>query len=748
MRAQADGMRFAILLLPLIVASAAIAAEVPMLLPRPSSMQMGEGAFSLAGQRVSGLDDGSQAAAARFIDLLGRSGGPALSQHPDGRIRFVRDPAIRAAEGYRLAVTPDGAEVRAATDAGLYYGAVTLWQLADGGRLPAIAIEDAPAFGWRGLMIDSARHFQHPDEIRALIARMGEAKLNRLHWHLTDDQGWRLPVAKHPRLTEIGGCRRPAGAAGTGADGQPVRYCGHYSRAEIRDIVAVAAAHHVTIVPEVDVPGHATAAVAALPELASTPNPPAEPSSDWGILPNLFSTEDTTFALLKDVIDELVGLFPGPYIHLGGDEAVKDQWKADPRAQARMKALGLTTENELQGWFMARLGAHVAAHGRRMIGWDEILEGGVPADATVMSWRGIDGAVTAAKAGHDTVLSPAPILYLDHRQSASADEPPGRGEIVSWKRLFGFDPAPAGLTAAERGHILGLQANMWTEHARTPEFRTRQIWPRGLVVAELGWSHPVGDWADFAPRLFARMQHDRALGHGFNETPLAPLAAMSAAGGAIRVTLSQPAEIGKLRYTTDGSAPTPASPEADAPLLLAAPATIRARAFLGAQPTGPEARFEATGAALRSRHVADMELCSNKLPLRLEDDGETNGVRHILWGDIMNNCWLWRQAPAAGARRVVATVGSVPYNFSLGADMAQVKFAVPRTPGGELEIRLGSCEGRLLASLPLTPAAGNAGLSRLEGPIETLPGPAADLCLRFTQKDADPLWMIERLELK
>ncbi|MCG2842104.1 family 20 glycosylhydrolase [Sandaracinobacter sp. RS1-74] len=745
-------MRFAFLLLSFLVAFAVRAAEAeatPKLLPQPSSMQMGEGFFRpSADERVAVVDDGSREAASRFIALVEQSGGPRLSFHSTGRIRFLRDPAVSAPEGYRLTVTPERVEVRASTDAGLYYGGMTLWQLLQGGRIPALVIDDKPEFGWRGLMIDSARHFQPPEEIQALIVRMGQAKLNRLHWHLTDDQGWRLPIAKHPELTSIGGCRRPAGAAGTDAQGQPVRYCGHYSREDIRDIIATAAAHHVTIVPEVDVPGHATAAIAALPKLASTPTPPTEPSAYWGILPNLFNTEDASFALLKDVVDELVALFPGPYIHMGGDEAVKDQWKADPRAQARIKALGLKDETALQGWYMARVGAYVEAHGRRMIGWDEILDGGVPADAIVMSWRGIDGAITAARSGHDTVLSPAPILYLDHRQSASAHEPPGRGEIVTWKRLHGFDPAPAQLTPEQRRHILGLQANMWTEHARTPGYRQRMIWPRALVVAELGWSPPAGDWAEFGPRLLARMQRDKALGHGFNETPLAPLAALSTDGRAFTVELSQPAEIGTLRHTLDGSPVTPDSAPVAGPIRLDRATEVRARAFLGSEPAGPESRFEVNAATLRNRHVADMELCSNKLPLRLEDDGETDGERRILWGDIMQTCWMWRQAPVGGMARVAATVGSVPYNFSLGDDMRNVTFAAPKTPAGELEIRLGDCEGRLLASLPLAPAVATRGLTRLEGAIEALPGPTADLCLRFTQKAADPLWMIERLELK
>lgn len=741
-------MRIGLLALSLTLASAAAAAEAPLLLPRPAEMSVADGFMSVDGARVAVMDEGTREAGARFISLVERSGGPSLSFHSTGRIRFVRDGAVAAPEGYSIRVGPAGAEVRAATDSGLFYGATTLWQMLRDGRIPYAAIDDRPAFGWRGLMIDSARHFQPVEEIEALIERMAMAKLNVLHWHLTDDQGWRLPVEKHPELTRIGGCRRPAGAAGTAADGGPVAYCGGYTPQEIREVVAFAAMRHVTIVPEIDVPGHATAAIAAMPSLASTPHPPRAPSADWGVLPNLFNTEDATFGVLQDVLDATMALFPGAYIHLGGDEAVKDQWKADPRAQARMKALGLKDENALQGWFMARLGTYLARHGRRMIGWDEILEADVPADATIMSWRGVEGAVAAARAGHDAVLSPQPTLYLNHRQSASGDEPPGRGEIVSWERLHGFDPLPDALPPEARRHILGIQGNMWTEHARTRAYRDRMLWPRGLVIADIGWSHRSDSWRAFAPTLLAAMERDAQLGFVSNETPLAPLAEVVRNGAGVAVSLDAPAHIGVLRVERGGRPVTANSPAYAGPIGLSKPGAISARLFLDGKPIGPERRFDIDMRSPFRRTAAEMALCANKLPLRLEDDGATDGVRHILWGDIEKNCWIWRDAPVEQARTIVATVGSVPFNFSLGAEMADVRFARPRTPEGEMEVRRGDCDGPVVAMLPLKPAAGNAGLSTLSGAFSVPGAVRSDLCILFTQHGADPLWMLDRLEIQ
>jgi hexosaminidase len=736
--------------------AAALAApsELP-LLPLPVAVTPQAGSFLFTGARIDTGGAGSIAAARRLADLVARSGGPALRLAKGGTIRFRHDASIVGAEGYRLRVTPTGVTISAATDTGLFYGATTLWQLiaaSHDGRIPALTIDDAPAFTWRGVMLDSARHFQPPAYVKQLIDRMAMEKLNVLHWHLTDDQGWRLQIDAYPKLTSVGAWRQPAGAAGFDPKtGKPVRYGGFYTKAEVREIVAYAAARHIMIVPEIDMPGHATAAVAAYPELGSTAHLLPAPSTDWGVLPNLFNTEDSTFTFFDTVLDEVMALFPSPYIHVGGDEAVKDQWKADPRAQARIKALGLKDETALQGWLTARIGTYLAKHGRRLLGWDEILEGQVPAEATVMSWRGVEGAAIAAKAGHDAVLSPSPILYLDHFQSDSGDEPPGRTDAIDWKQLYAFDPTPVGLTPAERAHILGVQGNLWTEHVRTTDYADRMLWPRAAVIAELGWS-PAGrrDWPGFAARLSAEFARYHALGLGYDMTPLEPLAEFNPTGDnipQIGVTLQQPADMGTIRYTTDGTAPSAAALPYRGTLFLNTGAKLSARAFAGAEPLGEARSWTIAPALLRVRTASEMQLCSKSVALRLEDDGPTDGKRRVLWGDIMHPCWLWSKARLDGITFIAAEVGQVPFNFSLGAALASVVFDKPRTPEGELQVRLDSCTGPMIGSIPLGAAAHNSGVSHIIGPIEPQTG-RHDLCMTFSQNGPDPLWMLDRLTLE
>jgi hexosaminidase len=714
-----------------------------VLLPQPASMTVGEGRFALAGATVSAAP-GTGAAADRFTDLLARSGGPTLGRAANGGIRFVRDRSVAGAEAYRIVVTSSGATVSASGDAGLFYGAETLWQLAAGHEaVPAVTIADQPAFVWRGMMLDSARHFQPVSYVKQLIDRMAVEKLNIFHWHLTDDQGWRIPIDRYPRLTTIGAWRAPAGAEGRDPKtGHPVRYGGFYTKQDIREVVAYAAARHITIVPEIEMPGHATALIAAYPELASTPHPPTAPSSDWGILPNLVSPRDESFLFLEHVLDEVMALFPGRYIHVGGDEAPKGQWKTDPVAQARIKALGLKDEDALQGWFTARIGAYLQQHGRRLLGWDEILEGGVPADATVMSWRGMDGALKAARLGHDTILAPSPILYLDNRQSTSADEPPGRGEIIDWKRLYGLETAPATLTPEERRHILGLQANLFTEHVRTLDYADRMIWPRAAVAAELAWSSAPRDWTGFAPRLVADMGRWTTLGWKADETPLDARATID--GGAM--TLAQPADIGTLRYTTDGSAPTATSPAIAGPIPLAEAKSISAQAFLDGKPLGTVRHFSFGPADRLTRAATDMRFCDHKFPMRLEDDGATD-VRRIHWVDAMQACWIWPQVPMDGVTRLSAEVGSVPYNFALGDDIKDVVFRKPETAEGEMQVRQDGCDGPLIASIPLAPAARNVGDTMIAGALSTQAKGPHDLCISFTQRTPDPLWLLDRLTL-
>lgn len=719
-----------------VLAEAAIAQPAPRLLPTPARMEMRAGGFAMrAGTPVIASDAGGRAAAARLRELM-RTQGVALASAGAGpAIRFVRAPGM-AAEAYRLATGDDGATITATGDAGLFYGAVTLWQLATqgDGRVAAVTIEDRPRFAWRGLMLDSARHFQSPGYIRQLIDWMAVNKLNRLHWHLVDDQGWRLEIRKYPRLTAVSGSRRPAVAPG--APPLPA-VSGFYTQNEVRDLVAYAAARGITIVPEIEMPGHALAAIRAYPQLGmGVPIPPGT-ESDWGVFPWLYNTEDATFRFLEDVLGEVIELFPSPWIHIGGDEATKDQWRGDAATQARIKALGLKGEEALQGWFVARIGKFLTARGRRLIGWDETLDGGVPANATVMSWRGIDGAVKAAKAGHDTVLSPAPTLYLDNRQGTGPGEPPGRGNLITLADVLAFDPVPANLTPAERAHVLGLQANLWTEHVRSEERAAWMTFPRAAAIAETGWAGPGRrDAAGFA-RAWAPQQARMA--------PLGLKAADSAWAVTARldgpaVTLANQAGL-PIRYTLDGGAPGPASALYTGPLTTATGKRLRAASMLDgrAMPGGYDRSI--TDAAMRTRASGELTPCTQAVLLDLEDDYPAEGARARFLIDIFNPCWRWPAPPAA--RSVAITVGQRPFNFQVGRDREKIRFRPPATPAGEVEVRDG-CKGERIAVLTLAAAARNPGLTRLVAPLSA---PVKELCVTYTARSVNPLWAVERIEL-
>jgi hexosaminidase len=731
------------------VAAAAIAVATPApslpLVPMPALVQAQSGQFRVTGSclHADPADRGAGAALTRFQDLLKRSGGPDLKRATDGRggISFVRDAAVRGDEAYRLDVTDKGVTVAASGDAGLFYGAETLWQLAassTGDRIAAVHIEDRPGFSWRGMMLDSARHFQPVDYIEHQLDRMALAKLNVFHWHLTDDQGWRLQIDGYPRLTQVGAWRTEA------VTGK--RYGGFYTKADVRRVVAYAAARHIMVVPEIEMPGHATALVASYPALASIANPPTAPTGDWGVLPYLLKPDDNAFAFMKTVLDEVMALFPAPFVHVGGDEAPKDEWKTSSAIQSQMKALGLADENALQNWFVARIGAYLSAHHRRMIGWDEILQGKVPDDAVVMSWHGIDGAIAAARAGHDAILAPAPVAYLDYRQSDAADETPGRGEIVDWRRLYSLDPRPASLSAQERSHILGLQSNLFTEHAPNTDDAERMTWPRAAVAAELAWSSSADrSWDEFAPRLLAMLDQWDRLGWTYDHVPLAP--EMHIEG--LQINVSQPAQIGTLHFTTDGAQPGPASPTFSSSLPWTGPIKLAARSFLGDRPVGPARHWMIDASRLRTRTADELTMCDNKLPMRLVGSGPEDGARPIHWVDPMAACWRWPAAPVDGAVTVSVEVAHLPFDFALGDALASVAFHKPETVNGELQIREGTCDGPRIATLPLPAATGPYQRDiRLTGRITpTTPGPH-DLCMSFSQHGPDPLWVLDHITLE
>jgi hexosaminidase len=488
--------------------------EVPVI-PAPAEVRSMRGGFTVTAQTAIAANDPRVEWTARyFADLLARTRGltlPVERTSSAPAIAFALDDRIAADEGYELRVTSRGVSVTARDPRGLLYGAVTLWQLLTVDvHLAAMEIRDAPRFAWRvawrGLMLDSARHYQSPEFIERFIDTMALHKLNTLQWHLTDDQAWRLEIKKYPRLAEIGGWRAPAGA------GRSRKIGGIYTQDDVRRLVAYAAQRGITIVPEIEMPGHASAAIVAYPQLASTDDPPRDVPADWGVYRNLYNVDESTFAFLEDVLTEVLAIFPSPYIHVGGDEAVKDQWRSSPRVQARMRELGIADETTLQSYFIRRIETFLSARGRRLIGWDEILEGGIAPNATVTSWRGVEGAVTAARAGHDAVLSPDPILYLNNRQSALQDSP-GRGGVVGLEQVYAFEPLRADLTAEENAHILGVQANLWSEHIRTEERVELMAWPRGAAVAEVGWSpREKRDYRGFLKRLVPQFARYRALG--------------------------------------------------------------------------------------------------------------------------------------------------------------------------------------------------------------------------------------------
>jgi hexosaminidase len=450
-------------------------------------------------------------------------------------------------ESFRLTITADGVEVLGGGPAGVFYGVQALLQLlpADVYRrgtirdepwtIPATTIEDAPAFAWRGVMLDVCRNFRTKAEVLRVIDQLAAHRINRLHFHLTDDQGWRIEIRKYPKLTEIGSWRTESqvGAHVPGPDGSMVPgpgdgrpHGGFYTQDDIREIVAYAADRFVTVVPEVETPGHVRAALAAYPELGVHPDVQLGVWTEWGICDDVLNAEEATIRFFSDVLDEVIALFPSEYIGIGGDECPKVQWQQDARTQERMRELGLADEEQLQAWIIGRMAAHVESHGRRAFGWDEILEGGtLSPSATVLSWRGLTGARTAAKRGHDVISAPDDQVYLDYRQSELATEPIPVSIVLSTEDAFRFDPVPDDLTDEQRAHVIGGQGNMWCEHVDSVRKLDYQLFPRVAALAEALWSADVTgerDFVEFEGRLTEHLARLEAMGIEYRH-PAGPL---------------------------------------------------------------------------------------------------------------------------------------------------------------------------------------------------------------------------------
>ncbi|MFQ5690574.1 MAG: beta-N-acetylhexosaminidase [Gemmatimonadota bacterium] len=473
----------------------------------------------------------------------GRERGAGFGVEPDRRDVGDADP-----EGYVLDVADGSVVLSASRPAGLFYGIQTLRQLLTGPAgsgptsssvpgaaleqssaaarsgdaadrrsawlLPAVHISDSPRFPYRGMHLDVGRHLFPVSFIERYIDLLASYKMNVFHWHLTEDQGWRIQIRRYPRLTSIGSYRRET-VLGKHfdpyvGDGRP--YSGFYTQDEVRRIVAYAKERYVTVIPEIEMPGHSMAALAAYPELACTDGP-FQVGTVWGVYEDIYCPSERTFRFLEGVLAEVMELFPGPYIHIGGDEAPKRRWKESDEAQALMRREGLADEEELQSWFIRRIEQFLIAHGRRLIGWDEILEGGLAPEATVMSWRGMEGGIEAARQGHDVIMTPTSHVYFDYYQGDPEREPLAIGGYTPLGKVYAFEPVPPRLTPDQARHILGAQGNVWTEYMPTSERVEYMVFPRLLALAEVLWSpREARDWAGFQRRLPAQLERLDRLG--------------------------------------------------------------------------------------------------------------------------------------------------------------------------------------------------------------------------------------------
>jgi hexosaminidase len=554
----------------------------PSIVPRPMEMEVLAGGFGLSGSSSVSVEAGNaevRAVGEYLAECLNRGAGVHVTvaesdatTAPKGSILLTTaaSDASLGDEGYELLVSPDALVLRAPTPCGLSRGVQTIRQLlppefeagdgppsGDAWTMPCVRVKDKPRYAWRGSLLDCCRHFMTKDFVKRYIDLLAYHKMNVLHWHLTEDQGWRIEIKKYPKLTEVGAWRGPE------------RYGGVYTQDDVREVVAYAKSRYVTIVPEIEMPGHSQAALAAYPELSCTGGP-FEVGTRWGIYEDVYCAgNDKTFEFLQDVLTEVLALFPSQFIHIGGDECPKTRWHACPKCQQRIKAEGLKDEHELQSYFIKRIETFLDSKGRRLVGWDEILEGGLAPNATVQSWRGMGGAVAAATTGHDVIASPYSHCYLD-----------ASNETTTLERAYSFEPTPEDLTPEQATHILGVEGNMWTEG--TPQDRIEhQVYPRLCALAEVGWSpKQLRDWGDFARRMQVHYRRLDALGVTYYVTPPRCLMQDTIFADSVEVAFDNPAGCGVVRYTLDGTDPTPDSPAYTEPLRLTDTTTVKARLFL------------------------------------------------------------------------------------------------------------------------------------------------------------------------
>ena len=534
------------------------------IIPQPVKAELRTGVFVTAGCRVEweGFDIRPENLAA-LTGRLVKPCHPASTWNGVNAIVLRRDTAAGIpAEGYRIDISARRAQLSAGDDAGLFYGLQTLLQLADErGNLPCVSIEDHPRYRYRGLHLDVCRHFFPVRFIKHYLDWMASCKLNTFHWHLTDDQGWRIEIKRYPRLTQVGAWRSKSQIGSY--EEKPAtfefgRYGGFYTQDEIREVVAYAAERYITVIPEIEMPGHSLAALTAYPWLGCTNGDESYEIAGWICGPGnvLCPGKESTFEFLENVLDEVVALFPSKLIHIGGDECQHTRWEACPDCQARIAAEGLRDETQLQSYLTHRIDSYLTSKGRQLSGWDEIMEGGLSPGAVIMSWRGTQGGIAAAREYHHVVMTPGQYLYFDKRGTDSPDEPVSLNLSLPLEKIYGYDPAE-GLSEEEQQYLLGVQANLWTEFVATGKRVEYQLLPRIYALSEIAWS-PVArkSWEEFSrqrlPAYLARLDAEGAAyqvpqPHGIREETLE--------GGCFRFTIRPPFPGCRVYYTLNGATP-------------------------------------------------------------------------------------------------------------------------------------------------------------------------------------------------
>jgi hexosaminidase len=609
------------------VLACCLSAQTPAIIPQPVEIKNLSGAFSLLPSTSIGAGSAvSKAVAEEFVRRIEKSSGYRPRIGNSGQVVFTinsREDNRLGKEGYTLEVNPKLVRVTANDAAGLFYGMQTLLQLLPpeiesktlvrrkSWTIPAVQITDYPRFGWRGLMLDVSRHFFSKEDVKAYIDRMARYKYNVFHWHLTDDNGWRIEIKSRPLLTQVGACRvqrygKFGGHAAPQAN-EPATDCGFYTQEDIREIIAYAAERHISILPEIDVPGHSMAALAAYPELSCSRDKnirvsPGHNFAEWYDNGTFKMLQDNTlnpsdekvYAFMDDVLTEVAALFPYPYIHIGGDECYHGYWEKDADCQALMTKLGITNMVQLQSYFISRVEKIVRSKGKKLIGWDEILEGGLVPGATVMSWRGIKGAVEAAHLGHEVVMTSNDHLYIDLLQGEELAEPDAtRYKRVPLKKMYDFDPVPDGVDAK---YILGGQANLWTEKIPTLRHAEYMTWPRGWAAAELFWSpKSVKNWDAFVNRMEHHFERSDAGDFNYARSAYDVLVKPTVKDGKLAVEMTTEVNGLDIYYTTDETTPDLHATRYTRPVVIPEgnSVTLRVVTYKNGKPAGRVINFPA-----------------------------------------------------------------------------------------------------------------------------------------------------------